>query len=535
MGRVTLRGKLLLFLAAAGVMTGCAPKMPSLSPGKRDDAARAREESPGAPGAPQEKVDFFATVDRTRKDIASLLVLTETRVEATFAAAEDSSIQEEERTELASMSEEEKATFDDFLSALDAFLRLIPEGGTMDRNLTKGRMNAEVKYESYVKAVDAGIADQFLDALEKTAIESNVRSLSTELQFIESSLPLPLDSLKVGPTFVVEADSVDLFFEVVRDIEDMTGQLRELRARISEYQQAKAQMDAFRERERILAEEIEKSKRELESLQSALDTTRLKQEKAVSRLETRIRTEADSLGKVIRRTDEAIKTDISSLATGISDTIDAQRRASDSLFFKMNTNLDVVREEIDSLKGVVRFYDIAEKGLPELDEDVLNILKLPALRHKIILRNGTVVVGQILAEDLDRIVMQTTIGRLVIEKDFIARYEEKSFPGPRVEFEGDYRLVEYPDREEFTGVVRNIGRKRADFVKVTFFLWDSTTDPVGVGSSFVDGHPTRFATGVISDASIPPGETATYHVTVEKQPGKKVAYRTRDVKWRSYD
>lgn len=527
-GFLALTEKLFPLLLIAGIMAGCGPKTPAPSP-------RDRAQPPGARGGTQEKLDFFETVDRAREDIASVLVLTKTRVDATLASTRDSTLSQEERNELESLTEEEDATFKDFLSALDAFIGLIPEGGTMERNLSKGRTNAAVKYESYVKAIEAGIADQYLDALENTAVESNVRSLFTELQFVESSLPLPLDSLKVGPTFVVEADSVDLFFEVVRDIEDMTKELGELRARISEYRQAKAEMDAFRERERILSEEIEKSKAQLKGLESTLDTTRMKQERAVAHLDTRIRTKSDSLGKVIRQTDEAVKTDLSSLATGIADTIAAQARRSDTLFFKMNTGLDLFREEIDSLKGVVRFYDIAEKGLPELDEDVLNILRLPALRHKIILRNGTVVVGQILAEDLESIVMQTTIGRLVIEKDRIASYEEKDFPGARVEFKGDYGLTEYSDREEFTGVVRNIGQKRADFVKVTFFLWDSATNSVGVGSSYVDGYPARFKTGVISDASIPPGETATFRVSVEKEPGKKVAYRTRDVKWRAYE
>ena len=47
----------------------------------------------------------------------------------------------------------------------------------------------------------------------------------------------------------------------------------------------------------------------------------------------------------------------------------------------------VFQNQVDSLKSVVRYYDIAEKGLPEIDEDVLNILKLPKLKNKITLKN----------------------------------------------------------------------------------------------------------------------------------------------------
>ena len=71
-------------------------------------------------------------------------------------------------------------------------------------------------------------------------------------------------------------------------------------------------------------------------------------------------------------------------------------------------------------------------------------------------------------------------------------------------------------------------------MKVTFFLWDSTTDPLGVGEAMVDGATTKFTTGVISDASLKPGQMGTYRVLVEKQKGTKISYRTNEVTWRDY-
>lgn len=207
---------------------------------------------------------------------------------------------------------------------------------------------------------------------------------------------------------------------------------------------------------------------------------------------------------------------------------------SDGLFFQTDTGIGLFREKIDSLKGVVRYYDITEKGVPEIDEDILGILKFPAPRQNITLRDGIIIGGQILAEDRNVIVMETAVGKLVIEKDFIAEYEEKFSTGARVEFEGDYDLIEYPDREEFRGVIRNVGKRKAYFVRVIFFLWDANTNPVGADSAFVHGSTTEFASGVISDASVAPGEKATYHVTVGKMSGKNVAYRTRDVKCKEY-
>ena len=282
-------------------------------------------------------------------------------------------------------------------------------------------------------------------------------------------------------------------------------------------------MVSFLDREKKLTTDLEESKSRIDQLSARIDTTRTTQTQAV-----------DSMGTVIRQTDAALKDQIGNLSVSIVDSITSQKSESDSLFFSLGTSMSFFRTQIDSLKGVVRYYEFAEKGLPELDEDVLNILKLPVLRHKVTLKNGTVIVGYKLAENLDVIIMETTLGKLVIDQNYILEYDEQYFPGPKVEFVGDYEKIEYPNREEFLGRVRNIGKKRADFVKVTFFLWDSTTDPLGVGEAMVDGATTKFTTGVISDASLKPGQMGTYRVLVEKQKGTKISYRTNEVTWRDY-
>ena len=299
--------------------------------------------------------------------------------------------------------------------------------------------------------------------------------------------------------------------------------MEELRQTVADYGTAKQEMVSFLDREKKLTTDLEESKSRIDQLSARIDTTRTTQTQV-----------ADSMGTVIRQTDAALKDQIGNLSVSIVDSITSQKSESDSLFFSLGTSMSFFRTQIDSLKGVVRYYEFAEKGLPELDEDVLNILKLPVLRHKITLKNGTVIVGYKLAESLDVIIMETTLGKLVIDQNYILEYDEQYFPGPKVEFVGDYEKIEYPNREEFLGRVRNTGKKRADFVKVTFFLWDSTTDPLGVGEAMVDGATTKFTTGVISDASLEPGQMGTYRVLVEKQKGTKISYRTNEVTWRDY-
>ena len=510
---------------------GCGPKAPVSRPS--EGAKESTVEIPGI--STQEQLDFMATANRIRGHVASLIFLTENRADATFTSATDQILSEDELERLEEIKTQEGTTYKDLIFDLDTFIGYLPTDGQMFANISKGRKNVVAKFATYTLSFDAGIADQNVEPEEKSAIESNSRILVSELQFIEMSLPLPPDSLKTGSIFVVESDSVDMFFEIVEDVEEMTRELEELRTTVEQYRSAKEEMNAILEREQIMKGEIEATKNDVSNLYTKIDTTRAEQERGFGVLEDDLSSTADSMGTMIREVDAAIKDNIANLATDIADSISAQQSASDSLFFEVGTNMSLFRAQMDSLKGVVRYYDIAEKGLPKIDEDVLNILKLPLLKHKITLANGTIVVGHILAENMDVIVMQTTIGKLVIDKQFIVQYDEKFFPGPKVEFEGDYQLIEYSDREEFVGTVRNVGKTRADFVKVTFFLWDATTNPLGIGSGMVDGMTTRFATGVISDASLDPDQTGRYHVIVEKQVSKKVAYRTKEIEWREYE
>ena len=298
----------------------------------------------------------------------------------------------------------------------DRFIGYLPTDSKSYATTTKGRNNLESKYASYSLSVSGSAIDQVIDEIEKSAIESNARALVEELRTIESALPLPPDSLETGSTFIFESDSVDLFFEVVKSVEEMTKEMEELRQTVADYGTAKQEMVSFLDREKKLTTDLEESKSRIDQLSARIDTTRTTQTQAV-----------DSMGTVIRQTDAALKDQIGNLSVSIVDSITSQKSESDSLFFSLGTSMSFFRTQIDSLKGVVRYYEFAEKGLPELDEDVLNILKLPVLRHKVTLKNGTVIVGYKLAENLDVIIMETTLGKLVIDQNYILEYDEQYF------------------------------------------------------------------------------------------------------------
>ncbi len=54
------------------------------------------------------------------------------------------------------------------------------------------------------------------------------------------------------------------------------------------------------------------------------------------------------------------------------------------------------------------------------------------------------------------------------------------------------------DRHEFSGRIKNVGQKRADFVRVVSNLFTQTTKPAGQDSVFVKGSRIMYDSGVIA-------------------------------------
>ena len=134
-------------------------------------------------------------------------------------------------------------------------------------------------------------------------------------------------------------------------------------------------------------------------------------------------------------------------------------------------------------------------------------------------------------ENADELFIQTTLGRLVITKDKVISVQEERTPGPKVEMVGDPFVNAYPDREEIIGTVINNGELRADFVRTEANLWSPTTQLIVKDSAFVDGNMITYKSGVISDTSIDPGQTASFKIVIQKPLKPEVQYRTYDISW----
>lgn len=211
-----------------------------------------------------------------------------------------------------------------------------------------------------------------------------------------------------------------------------------------------------------------------------------------------------------------------------------ERLESGEQFFEIKSSIDVLRQQVDSLKKIISVYEEGKGAMPNINEELLDLIKIPQLRHRIELQNGTVVNGEIIEEDDLGIIVQTSIGQLAIEKDKIIDIGEDLPPLAKVEIINEPFVDIYTDREEITGTLKNIGTKRADFVRVIANLWSPTTQLLYQDSVFVSGQNTKYYTGIKSITSLDPGSITEFKMTIPVDSEDEVSYRTYEVRWESY-
>jgi len=203
-------------------------------------------------------------------------------------------------------------------------------------------------------------------------------------------------------------------------------------------------------------------------------------------------------------------------------------------FFELKSSIDLLHQQMDSLKRVISVYEKGKGAMPTIDEELLNLIKIPQLRHRIELQNGTIVNGEIIQEDNLGIIVQTSIGQLSIEMDRVVNIVEDLPPNAKVEIMGEPFVNAFPNREEISGVVKNVGLKRADFVRVIAHLWTATTELVQTDSIFVTGKQQKYLTGIRTDTALEPGSTSEFKLTIPLSDEDKVSYRTYEVRWETY-
>lgn len=203
-------------------------------------------------------------------------------------------------------------------------------------------------------------------------------------------------------------------------------------------------------------------------------------------------------------------------------------------FYPIKKTLEDLRREVNELKARIVEYE-STVSVPSFNPEVLKMIKTPHLKHRITLTNGTVIRGTILKENADRMTVETQLGQLTLDKGTIEDVVESAPPAPDVQLVND--LYNGPEKLNngltflYSGTVVNNGLDKADFVRVICKVMGSNTEVIASDSGFVDGSHRKYSSGVISDCTVKPGESATFSVSVNVPKDAPYQYETCKPSW----
>ncbi len=203
-------------------------------------------------------------------------------------------------------------------------------------------------------------------------------------------------------------------------------------------------------------------------------------------------------------------------------------------FYTVDPKLEEIESEIALLKEQVIQYQ-SQISTPNFNTQVLKLLKNPGIKHEIQLSNGTTIQGVIIYENADQLIVETQIGQLQINKNEVINTEDILPPLANLEFVGDAVEEVYENKRAYKGSIKNNGLKRADFVRIVYTLHDENSELIAIDSTFISGSKQIFNSGIISDASINPGDFAEFYVEIQTMGEKEVKYFLRDIRWEYFE
>ena len=209
---------------------------------------------------------------------------------------------------------------------------------------------------------------------------------------------------------------------------------------------------------------------------------------------------------------------------------DTTSKVEEEPFFDYKSKIPDIQSQIDSLKKIMKLYE-KTREMPTIKEELLDLIKVPERLHRVTLQNGSVVLGEIIEERFDTIVLKTNIGRLVLNQGSIMKIEEELPPAAKIAFIEEPQVEIFSGKEVITGSVKNTGKKRGDFIRVIANLWTKTTELAAKDSAFINGIKMTYNTGVRTDTALEPDQTASFRVEVPLSASLKVQYRTFDIRW----
>ena len=218
--------------------------------------------------------------------------------------------------------------------------------------------------------------------------------------------------------------------------------------------------------------------------------------------------------------------------------------------------------EIEKMQSQIKLLtnEIAQiKAYKEIWSEPLSIYN-----KKIIMINGSTIFGNIIFQDDTSLKVETLIGTIIIPKSDIIRIVDNysnmdenvigevdilknnieehilnnNYPNSaKIILMGDF--IEKQDENYNTllsGQVKNIGEKRADFIKINFTIYKDkqTQNSSADFTVFISGETREFENNIISNSSLSENSIGAFSVVIPSDFGPFTSY-TYTIDWEQYD
>ena len=265
---------------------------------------------------------------------------------------------------------------------------------------------------------------------------------------------------------------------------------------------------------------------------------------------------------------EANTTQTASAPVPVPQTADASGGASNDFI------LNELNFEIKKLTAEFKHLSREMDDLKALSKMWINPLTIYS--KEIILKNGSTVFGKIVYQDDKSLKVETLVGYLIIKRDEVVRIVDNVItedqqeyvpeqiresyappPMPKLtvpkytsssvssrdageKFSANCVLMgnisEKKDSQGnvvFNGEIKNIGGRRADFVKMDFVFRKNWSGETRTLTTFIQGSYNTFDSGIVSDASLLPGALGKFELYVPQDFGSFIGY-SYVIDWEEY-
>ena len=225
---------------------------------------------------------------------------------------------------------------------------------------------------------------------------------------------------------------------------------------------------------------------------------------------------------------------------------------------KMTAELKYLNEELENLKALSKMW----------------VNPLAIYSKEIIMKNGSTVFGKIVYQDESSLKVETLVGYLIINRKDVVRIVDNVVTEEQAEYvpeqvrdsytpppmpklaEPQYtsparngskqysancvlmgNITEKKDAQGnivFNGEIKNIGGRRADFVKVDFVFRKNWSGETKTLTTFIRGGYHTFDSGITTDATLLPGATGAFELYVPHDFGSFIGY-SYVIDWEEYE